>query len=43
MFAGLKRSLAIVMGLLVAAPVAMIWATEGGDWLADVQRMSPFF
>jgi hypothetical protein len=43
MFAGLKRSLAIVVGLLVVAPAAMIWATEGSEWLADFQRMSPFF
>ena len=43
MFAGLKRSLAIVMGLLVVAPAMMIWATEGGEWLEDFQRMSPFF
>jgi hypothetical protein len=43
MFGGLKRSLFIVVGLLVAAPALMVWATEGGDWLEEFQRMSPLF
>lgn len=43
MFSGLKRSMAIVVGLLVVAPALMIWATEGNEWLEDFQRMSPFF
>ncbi|SDJ08296.1 hypothetical protein [Lutimaribacter saemankumensis] len=43
MFSGLTRAMVIINIFMLGAPIAMMLAMDGSDWLDRLQMMSPVF